>query len=131
MTPAAAVLDPASHTALYVSSGLTLYVDLPDTPWRASTQEQPQARNWSDRRIPLPVVETALWRASLRRLTRLRHVPPLPRIRSLAYFQPVVDQLLENPVPEGYLRYLRLKPRSILDRTEPNEVQKTTFPDDR
>jgi hypothetical protein len=32
----------------------------------------------------------------------------LPRIRSLAYFQPVIEELLESPVPDGYLQYLRL-----------------------
>ena len=30
-------------------------------------------------------------------------VPPLPRIRSLAYFQPVIEELLEHPVPDDYL----------------------------
>jgi hypothetical protein len=43
-------------------------------------------------------------------------VPPLPRIRSLAYFQPVVEELQENPVPDGYLQYLRFKLRSSLQR---------------
>ena len=34
MTPAASILDAASNPALYASSVLTLYVDLPDTPLR-------------------------------------------------------------------------------------------------
>ena len=34
MTPAASLLQPDSNPALYVSSVLTLYVDLPDTPLR-------------------------------------------------------------------------------------------------
>ena len=131
MTPAASILDPASNPALYVSSVLTLYVDLPDTPLRASTQDQRQARNWFDRRLPLSVVETALLLASLRRKTRPRGVPPLPPIRSLAYFQPIIEELLENPVPEGYLPYLRLKLRGTVDKAEANDVQKTTFPGDR
>jgi hypothetical protein len=44
-------------------------------------------------------------------------VPPLPRIRSLAYFQPVIEELQERPVPGGYLEYLRLRLRSIMDKT--------------
>jgi hypothetical protein len=131
MTPAASLLQPDSNPALYASSVLTLYVDLPDTPLRANAQDQRQARSWFDRHVPLSVVETALLLASLRRRTRPRDVPPLPRIRSLAYFQPIIDELLANPVPEGYLQYLRLKFRSAVDRTEPNDVQKNTFPDDR
>jgi len=40
MTPASSLLDPASNPALYTSAALTLYVDLPDTPLRASIQDQ-------------------------------------------------------------------------------------------
>ena len=87
MNSAASLLQPESNPALYVSSVLTLYVDLPDTALRANTQDQRQARTWYDRGVPLSVVETSLLLASLRRLTRPPGVPPLPRIRSLAYFQ--------------------------------------------
>ena len=34
---------------------------------------------------------------------------PLPPIRSLAYFRPVIDELQANPLPDAYLDYLRLK----------------------
>ena len=131
MTPAASILDPNSNSALYVNTVLTQYVDLPDTPLRASVPDQRQARSWFDRGVPLPVVETALLLASLRRTARPSDVPPLPRIRSLAYFQPVIEELLENPVPGGYLGYLRLKLRSIVDNPAPANVQKTTLSDDR
>jgi hypothetical protein len=131
MTPAASILDPNSNPALYVTEVLTLYVDLPDTPLRASVPDQRQARMWCDHGVPLPVVETALLLACLRRMTRPSDVPPLPRIRSLAYFQPVIDELLEHPTPGGYLEYLRLKLRGILDNPGPAKVQKTTLSDDR
>ena len=131
MTSAASLLQPDSNPALFVSSVLTLYVDLPDTPLRASTQDQRQARAWFDRHVPLAVVETALLLASLRRKVRPQDMPSLTPIRSLAYFQPIIDELLESPVPEGYLQYLRLKLRGIVDRAESNDVQKSTFPDDR
>ena len=129
MTPAASILDSNTNPALYVNAVLTLYVDLPDTPLRASAPDQRQARSWFDRGIPLPVVETALLLAHLRRTARPVDVPALPRIRSLAYFQPVVEELLEHPVPSGYLEYLRLKLRSIVDN--PAKVQKSTFSGDR
>ena len=129
MTPASSILDPNSDPALYVAAVLTLYVDLSDTPLRASVPDQRQARIWFDRGIPLEAVETALLLACLRRTVRPTDLPPLPRIRSLAYFQPVVEELLEHPVPAGYLEYLRLKLRSIVDN--PAKVQKSTFSDDR
>jgi len=131
MTPAASILDPNSNPTLYVTTVLTLYVDLPDTPLRASVPDQRQARMWCDRGVPLPVVETALLLACLRRMARPSDVPPLPRIRSLAYFQPVIDELLGHPTPGGYLEYLRLKLRSVLDNPSPAKVQKTTLSDDR
>jgi hypothetical protein len=53
-------------------------------------------------------VETALLLGSLRRLCPPTDIPALPRIRSLAYFQPVIQELQEHPVPAGYLEYLRL-----------------------
>jgi hypothetical protein len=131
MNSVASLLQPDSNAALYVSSVLTLYADLPDTAFRVNTHDQRQARSWFDRGVPLSVVETSLLLASLRRLARPPGVPPLPRIRSLAYFQPVIEELLGNPVPDGYLQYLRLKLRSILNKAEPAAVQKPTFSDDR
>jgi hypothetical protein len=124
MNSAASLLQPDANPALYISSVLMLYVDLPDTPLRTNTQDQRQARSWFDRGVPLAVVETALLLACLRRRTRPAEVPPLPRIRSLAYFQPVIEELLENPAPEGYLPYLRFKLRSIIDKADPAAAQK-------
>jgi hypothetical protein len=131
MTPAASILEPNSHPALYVAAVLTLYVDLPDTPWRASVPDQRQARMWFDRGVPLEVVETALLLACLRRGTRPTDVPPLPRVRSLAYYQPIIDELLDHPAPSGYLQYLHLKLRHISKTPGPAKVQKSTFSNDR
>jgi hypothetical protein len=131
MTPAASILEPNSNPALYVAAVLTLYVDLPDTPLRASVADQRHARIWFDRGVPLEVVETAFLLACLRRKARPSDVLPLPRIRSLAYFQPVIEELLEHPAPVGYLQYLRLKLRNFLDDPGSATVQKSTFSDDR
>ena len=116
----------------YVAAVLLLYVDLPDTPLRASVQDQRQARRLHDRGIPLRLVESALLLASLRRLVRPADVPPLPPIRSLAYFQPVIEELLAHPVPDNYLEYLRLKLRRMSgEKIATADVQKNPFSDDR
>ncbi len=123
---------PESDPAAYVASVLLLYVELPDTPLRASVQDQWQARRLHERGVPLRLVETALLLASLRRLVRPTDVPPLPPVRSLAYFLPVIDELLSHPLPDNYLEYLRLKLRRVAEqRNASAEVQKKTFSDDR
>lgn len=122
MTP---VAEPA-----YVAAVLNLYVDLPDTPLRASPQDQWLARRLHEQGVPLSLVEAALLMGSLRRLIRPADRPPLPKIRSLAYFQPVIAELQQQPLPPGYLDYLRLKFRTIA-KVPPTDVQKNTFSDDR
>jgi hypothetical protein len=130
VTPAADILQPDSNPTLYVSSVLTLYVDLPETPLRASGSDQWLARHLYDDRVPLGVVETALLLGSLRRLIRPADAPRLSPIRSLAYFRPVIDELRSHPAPQNYLDYLRLKLRQAAAAL-PANVQKSTFSDDR
>ena len=114
MTPPAQLLQPDSNPALYISSVLTLYVDLPDTPLCATASDQWLARRFHDDGVPLQVVEAALLLGSLRRLIRPADAPRLSPIRSLAYFRPVIDELRTHPAPENYLDYLRLKLRQAV-----------------
>lgn len=121
---------PESDSAAYMAAVVMAYVELPETPLSASLQDHRQARRLHDRGIPLGIVETALLLGSLRRLVRPADLPPLPAIRSLAYFQPVIDELLLHPMPENYLDYLRLKLNRFAARS-PSPVQKNTIPGDR
>src|SRR5690348_13441743 len=123
-------MSDASDPAAYITAVLTLYVELPDTPLRASVSDQWLARRFHDDEVPLHVVETALLLGSLRRLTRPADAPRLSPIRSLAYFRPVIDELRAHPAPESYLDYLRLKLRQAAAAL-PAKLQKTTFSDDR
>lgn len=118
-----------NDSACYVAAVLNWYVDLPDTPLRATVSDQWLARRLHAESVPLSLVETALLLASLRRIVRPQDAPPLPPVRSLAYFQPVVEELRAHPVPDGYLDYLRLKLRRAA-LTGPADVQNTAFPDD-
>jgi len=109
---------------------LLLYVDLPDTPLRPTAQDQLLARSLHDQGVPLALVESALLLASLRRLIRPTGLPALSPIRSLAYFQPVIAELQQQPLPDGYLDYLRRKLKTaVQDRS--SDVQKTTLSHDR
>lgn len=93
----------------YVATLIMLYLDLPDTPLRPSPQDQSTARRLYQQGVPLSLAEGALLLASLRRWIRDGDRPPLPPIRSLAYFQAVITELQQQPLPDGYLDYLRRK----------------------
>jgi hypothetical protein len=100
---------------------LTLYLGLSETPLRASSQDRRHTRQLYDRGVSLSVIESALL-ASLRRLLRPAALPPLSPIRSLAYFLPVIEELLARPAPDNYLDYLRFKLRHITSpKTTPTE----------
>ena len=103
---------------------LLLYVELPDTPLRASPQDRLLACKLHEQGVSLALVESALLLGSLRRLVRPADLPPLSPIRSLAYFQPVITELQQQPMPDGYLDYLRLKLRTTppLDRSSEKYV---------
>jgi hypothetical protein len=105
----------------YLAAVLDLYLELPETPSRAGPYDRKRAIEWHQRGITLSTIESALLLASLRRLGRPSDYPPLSPIRSLAYFLPVIEELLDNAIPEGYLDYLRRKVR-LLGRQ--NQIKK-------
>lgn len=122
-------MTPVADVA-FVAAVLNLYLDLPDTPIRYNSSDRALAQRLHDQQVPLPVIEAALLLASLRRLLRPRELPPLPRIRSLAYFQPVIDELLQQPLADSYLHYLRSKLHSVSSIPSAT-VQKSTLSHDR
>jgi hypothetical protein len=99
-------LDPVDE---YAAAALKLYLQLPETPLKASSNDRRTAETLCARGISLAAVESALLLATVRRLSRSPDMPPLSPIRSLAYFLPVIEEILSIPVPEDYLRYLREK----------------------
>jgi hypothetical protein len=104
---------PEENGNEYLSAVLKLYLELPETPLRAGPNDRKTAIELHQRGVTLLTVEAALFLVSLRRLGRPLDYPPLSPIRSLAYFKPTVEELLCNPIPEGYLDYLRRKVRLL------------------
>jgi hypothetical protein len=100
----------------YQSAVLKLYLELPETPSRAGPQDRKRAEELYARGIKLETVESALLLASLRRLGRPDDWPPLAPIRSLAYFMPVIEELLDNPIAHDYREYLSRKVQSLGSR---------------
>ena len=101
---------PADQERLYLEAVLATYSYLPGTPWRPSRQDRRLARDLCRRGVPLRTVRTALLLAAARRT--LRSGPPLPPVRTLHYFLPAIEEVLEQPPDPGYIDYLaaKLKP---------------------
>lgn len=102
-------MSQSAESNLYLAAVIALYIEQPDTPMRASQSDQALARRLNEDGVPLETVEAALRLGSLRRLLRPNDAAPLSPIRSLAYFLPVIEELVQNPSPGNYLDYLRLK----------------------
>ena len=129
--------DPDHDPQQYVHTVLHLYQQLPETPVLPSSRDRLQAHQLQQRGLPLTMIETALLLGSLRRLLRPPHAPALSPIHSLAYFGPVIEELLHHPVPDTYIEYLRRKMQPFVGKKisekelYPANVQKNTDSDDR
>ena len=109
---------PENSPDVFVLAILELYSQLPDTPESASPADEACVRRFYQRRIPFGVIEAALLLGSLRRRSRPLDAPPLASIRSVAYFQPIVEELLHTSVSESYRATLRLKMQRLCGPTE-------------
>jgi hypothetical protein len=101
----------------YLATVLRIYLEMPETPLRAGPSDRERAGDLYQRQVSLTIIESAFLLGSLRRLGRPPQSPRLSPIRSLAYFMPVIEELLANPFPEGYLDYLRHKLRKLSAQT--------------
>lgn len=99
----------------YVRAVLAAYHALPDTPRRASRHDRLLASALASRGVSLEFVKAAFLVATARRTFRSENSVPLGPIRSLAYFIPVLDEVLARPVDPGYLTYLNRKLNSPID----------------
>jgi hypothetical protein len=91
----------------YVRRLLEVYCATPGTCGTARRPDRLLAAQLHQRGVPLEVVENALILAAARRLARPADAPPLGIIRSLAYFSPVIEEVLTLPASPEYFRYLR------------------------
>ena len=98
---------PADQERIYLEAVLTTYSSLPGTPAQPSRQDRRLARDLCRRGVPLRTVRTALLLAAARRT--LRSGPPLPPVRTLHYFLPAIEEVMELPPDPGYVDYLAVK----------------------
>jgi hypothetical protein len=93
----------------YVRRVLEAYCATPGTTGVVRRADRSFATQLHDRGVPLATVENALILAGARRSARPANAAPLGPIRSLAYFAPVIEEVLQLKVGPEYFQYLRNK----------------------
>ena len=101
-------------SAEYVQRVLEAYRQTPGTAGTVRRPDRVLAAQLHDRGVPLCAVENAFVLAASRRQIRPAGAPPLNTIRSLAYFSPVIEEVLESRVNPEYYQYLRHKIKRFL-----------------
>ncbi|MGH9594601.1 MAG: hypothetical protein ACRD5L_16030 [Bryobacteraceae bacterium] len=91
----------------YIRRLLEAYRATPGTCGVVRRPDRLLAAQLHARGVPIEAVENALILAAARRLARPADAPPLGIIRSLAYFSPVIEEVLRLPVGPEYFRHLR------------------------
>ena len=91
----------------YVRRLLEAYLATPGTCGVVHRPDRLLAAQLQERGVPIEVVENALVLAAARRLARRAGASPLAVIRSLAYFSPVIEEVLNLEVGPEYFQHLR------------------------
>ena len=99
--------DLSMDSAEYIRRVLDAYRATPGTCGVVRKPDRAFALALHARGVALEAVENALVLAASRRLARPADAPPLGIIRSLAYFGPVIDEVLASSVSQTYYDYLR------------------------
>ena len=103
----------------YMRQVLVAYCATPQTTGRVHAADRRLALQLYERGVPLRAIENALVLATARRLVRPVDALPLGTIRSLAYFVPVIQEVLETKVGQDYFDYLRFRLPHWLSKTSP------------
>ena len=80
----------------YVQRILEAYRMTPGTCGAVRRADRLLAALLHERGVPAEAVENALTLAATRRLIRPAEAPPLATVRSLAYFSPVIEEVLQT-----------------------------------
>ena len=102
-------MDDAQGQKEYVREVLEAYRKTPGTTGIIRPPDRMLAAQLYQRGVSLRVVENALLLAVARRTIRPANAPRLGTIRSLAYFLPVIEEVIGLSVNPDYFQYLRCK----------------------
>ena len=102
-------MDDGCGQEEYIRQVLEAYRKTPDTMGAVRRADRLLAAQLYQRGLSMKVIENALVLATTRRLIRPADAPPLGTIRSLAYFLPVIEEVLALRVSSDYFDHLRHK----------------------
>ena len=102
-------MDDGCGQEEYIRQVLQAYRKTPGTMGAVRRADRLLAAQLYQRGLSVKVIENALVLAATRRLIRPADAPPLGTIRSLAYFLPVIEEVLDLRVSPDYFQYLRYK----------------------
>ena len=102
-------MDDGRSQEEFIRQVLEAYRKTPGTMGTVRRPDRVVALQLYQRGISVSVIENAFVLAATRRLMRPVNAPPLGSIRSLAYFLPVIEEVLGLRVNPDYFQYLRHK----------------------
>ncbi len=102
-------MDDGRGQEEYIRQVLEAYRQTPGTMGTVRRADRMLAAQLYQRGVAVAVIENALVLAAARRLMRPADAPPLGTIRSLAYFLPVIEEVLDMRVGLEYFQHVRRK----------------------
>ena len=102
-------MDDGHGQEEYVRQVLEAYRKTPGTMGTVRRADRMLAAQLYQRGVAVTVIENAFVLAAARRLMRPVDAPPLGTIRSLAYFLPVIEEVLGLRISPEYFQHVRRK----------------------
>ena len=106
-------MDDGRSQEEYIRKVLEAYRQTPGTIGTVRRPDRVLAAQLYQRGVCASVIENAFVLAATRRLMRPADAPPLGTIRSLAYFLPVIEEVLDMRVSPEYFQHVRRKLQRI------------------
>lgn len=104
---------------VFVRTVLDLYLGLPHSAARRpSRNDRRLAEQLFDRGVALQIVRAAMLLAIARRSQRPIDATPLTPIRSLFYFSPVIDELLDPAPDPSFIDHIIVRWQHLLTRPD-------------
>ena len=102
-------MDDGRGQEEHIRQVLEAYRKTPGTTGTVRRPDRMLAAQLYRRGVAVSVIENAFVLAATRRLMRPADAPPLGAIRSLAYFLPVIEEVLDMHVSPEYFQHVRRK----------------------